>query len=63
MYQGQIVVNETIVEPPFVFRAVGNPETLDRALTRKGGLLAYLKNSYPMATFTLTQQLRLVLPA
>jgi uncharacterized protein YlxW (UPF0749 family) len=62
-YQGQIAVNNTIVESPFVFQAIGHPETLDRALTRKGGLLAYLeRDTYPPVTITLTQESRLVLP-
>lgn len=61
-YHGQIVVNDTVVESPFVFRAIGNPETLDRALTRKGGLLAYLQNAYPAATISLSQESSLVLP-
>ncbi|MBI2939005.1 MAG: DUF881 domain-containing protein [Chloroflexi bacterium] len=62
-YRGKVVVNNTFVEPPFVFRAVGHPDTLDRALARKGGLLAYLHNAYPTATITLTKQGRLALPS
>ena len=61
-YQGKLVVNQTIVEPPFVFRAIGHPDTLDRALQRKGGMLSFLRNTYPNASIELTKQPSLTLP-
>jgi uncharacterized protein YlxW (UPF0749 family) len=61
-YQGKVVVNQTIVERPLVFRAVGNPDTLDRALGRKGGMLSFLRNTYPNAQIDLAKQSTLTLP-
>ena len=62
-YQGDVVVNGTRLEPPLVFEAIGSPETLDRALGRKGGMLSYLRNAYPEADITMSKQASLTLPA
>ncbi len=61
-YQGRVVINGTLVESPFVFQAIGQPDTLDRALGRKGGMVSYLRNTYPNAEITLAKQLSLTLP-
>ena len=61
-YQGKLVVNGTLVEAPLVLRAIGHPDTLDRALGRKGGMLSFLRNTYPNAPIELTKQSALRLP-
>jgi len=61
-YKGKAVINGTLVDSPLVFRAIGHPDTLDRALGRKGGMVSYLRNTYPDAEITLTKQSSLTLP-
>lgn len=61
-YQGKVVIDGTLVEPPFIFQAIGHPDVLDRALGRKGGLVSYLRNTYPDAEITLTKKSSLTLP-
>lgn len=60
---GRLRVNESEIQSPIRIAAVGAPEVLDRALARKGGMLSYLRTSYPQATFTLRQEAYLSLPA
>lgn len=60
--RGVVVVNNTLIEPPYVFEAVGSPDILERALTRKGGLVSYLTNTYPDAVIRVTKKADLVLP-
>jgi uncharacterized protein YlxW (UPF0749 family) len=61
-YQGQVVINGTLVEAPVVVQAIGSPDTLDRALDRKGGMISYLRNTYPGVEITLTKQAAVTLP-
>lgn len=61
-YEGKVVIDGTILEAPFVFEAIGSPETLDRALGRKGGMVSYLKNTYPEAEILLAKRASLTLP-
>jgi uncharacterized protein YlxW (UPF0749 family) len=61
-YKGQVVIDRVIVDPPYVFRAIGPASTLEGALQRKGGMLSYLRNTYPEAEITLTRQPKLTLP-
>lgn len=60
---GQVTVNGVAIPTPVVFDAIGAPEVLARALDRKGGMLSYLRTSYPRAQVTLAQHSSLVLPA
>ena len=62
-YRGKIVINGSLVESPFVFEAIGQSETLDRALGRKGGMVSYLQNTYPGTEIVLSKQESLTLPA
>lgn len=48
---------------PYVFAAVGTPDTLERALTRKGGLVSYLQNTYPEGKIEVLKQRQVALPA
>ncbi|TAK21008.1 MAG: DUF881 domain-containing protein [Chloroflexota bacterium] len=61
--RGRLVVNGRLVVAPYRFAAIGAPETLDRALTRKGGLLSYLQNTYPGGRLMLTRVEALQIPA
>ena len=46
-YEGSVVVNGMRLEAPFAFQAIGNSDTLDRALGRKGGMVSYLADHVP----------------
>jgi uncharacterized protein YlxW (UPF0749 family) len=58
-----LLVNGTPVTRPVIIRATGSPDVLDRALSRKGGMVSYLQTSYPSGQITVTQADRLSLPA
>lgn len=60
--RGAIVLDGRRLIGPYVFSAVGAPETLERALTRKGGLLSYLQTTYPEAKVNVEKHERLTLP-
>lgn len=60
---GIVSVNGQPLQAPYVFRAVGQPDTIDRALLRQGGVLAIVENAYPDAIFTVSKLDKLALPA
>ena len=60
--RGAIALNGQRLAPPYVFTAVGAPDTLERALTRKGGLISYLQNTYPEGKIEVAKQQRVSLP-
>ena len=59
----RLLVNGKPIARPVVIQATGSPDVLDRALTRKGGMVSYLQTSYPTGQITVTQASRLTLPA
>lgn len=59
----RLLVNGNPVGRPIVIQATGSPDVLDRALSRKGGMVSYLQTSYPTGRITLTQATSLTLPA
>jgi uncharacterized protein YlxW (UPF0749 family) len=60
---GALSVDDTVLEDPFVVRAIGNPESLVGTLTRMGGLVAQFAATYPDASLGVEAVDRLVLPA
>ncbi len=60
---GHVTVNGVEIASPVVFDAIGAPDVLDRALDRKGGMLSYLRTSYPRAQVILAERDSLLLPA
>lgn len=58
----QIAVNGRPVSPPYVVLAVGHPETLERALLRKGGLLTYLETTYPGIRVHVAKRDKIIVP-
>ena len=58
-----LLVNGKQATVPLVIRATGSPDVLDRALSRKGGMVSYLQTAYPNGHITLEQATRLSLPA
>jgi uncharacterized protein YlxW (UPF0749 family) len=61
--RGSVVLNGRRVAMPYVFEVVGSPEILERALTRKGGLVSYLQNTYPEGQIDVRRADRLELAA
>lgn len=51
------------IGPPYVLLAIGQPDTLEKALLRKGGLVTYLQNTYPDATISVMKRANIALPA
>lgn len=60
---GTVMVGGSPAAPPYELLSIGNPDTLERALLRKGGLVTYLQNTYTGATVSVTKQDNLVIPA
>jgi uncharacterized protein YlxW (UPF0749 family) len=60
---GGLSVDDTVLQDPFVVRAIGNPESLVGSLTRMGGLVAQFAATYPDASVSVEAVDRLVLPA
>ncbi|MBI3977570.1 MAG: DUF881 domain-containing protein [Chloroflexi bacterium] len=60
--RGSLAVNGQRLKAPYVLRAIGHPETLDRAIERKGGLVPILRYNYPSVPISLVRSERLVLP-
>ena len=54
--EGAIVLDGLRLTSPYRLQAVGAAESLERALTRKGGLLALLQYAYPDAMITVAQR-------
>jgi uncharacterized protein YlxW (UPF0749 family) len=60
--RGAITLNGERLTAPYVFSAIGAPDTLERALTRKGGLISYLQNTYPEGKIDVVKQRAVLLP-
>jgi len=60
---GKLEINGVLIRSPVVVDAVGPAEVLDRALARKGGMLSYLRTSYPKASIDLQTKDSVSLPA
>jgi len=59
---GKIYLEGNRLSSPYVLQAIGQPETLEKAFTRKGGLLALFQFTYPNVSITVTLQKALALP-
>lgn len=44
--KGELLINSNPVKPPFIFKAIGNPDTLEASLNIRYGILWELKNNY-----------------
>lgn len=60
---GHVTVNGVAITPPVVFDAIGAAPVLNRAIGRKGGMLSYLRTTYPRARVVLAEHELLRLPA
>lgn len=57
-----LTVNGTSLERPLVLQAIGDPQTMQTALLRAGGLIAVFEHRYTGLTVTVQQRNKLVLP-
>ncbi len=56
-----ILINQSRISPPFVIRAIGNPELMTGALKLRGGILEYLE--FYGIRVTLTRKANVTIPA
>ncbi|HUT19766.1 MAG TPA: DUF881 domain-containing protein, partial [Anaerolineae bacterium] len=56
-------VGGQVVRRPYRLQAIGDPQTMEAALLRRGGLLSFLERSYPALSVQVVQRDRLVLDA
>jgi uncharacterized protein YlxW (UPF0749 family) len=59
---GVITVNATQLSRPYILQAVGQPEIMETALLRKGGLIATLERNYEGLAVSLIRREKMVLP-
>ena len=59
---GAMTVNGTQLSRPYVLQAIGQPETMETALLRKGGLIAVLEHTYEGLAVSLIRREKMVLP-
>lgn len=57
-----LIVDGTALAPPYVFQAIGDFQTMEVALERKGGIIPLLRHTYPESRITVTRVTRMVLP-
>jgi uncharacterized protein YlxW (UPF0749 family) len=57
----QITMDGQLIRRPYRFKAIGDPDTLETALLRPGGLVLLLRHTYPNLLVQSTRQSRMVL--
>lgn len=60
--QDGLLVDATPLPPPYVFQAIGDGQTMEVALERKGGIVPLLRYTYPELKITTARVSRMVLP-
>ena len=58
----ELALDGATLTSPYVLRAVGHPETLERAVERKGGLVPLLRYNNPHLTIQVATHDKLILP-
>lgn len=58
----RLLVQGTLLEPPYVLAAIGDPETMAQACERRGGVLDLIKSSHPQLDLDVENRQKLVLP-
>ena len=59
---GGMIVNGVALSRPYVLQAIGDPETMETALLRNGGLLATLERNYDGLAVSVIKRERMILP-
>jgi uncharacterized protein YlxW (UPF0749 family) len=57
-----LIVDGQLLEPPYVFEAIGSPDDMETAMARQGGLLALLAQAHDRQGYEVIQQDHIVLP-
>ena len=57
-----MTVYGTPLSRPYILQAIGQPETMETALLRKGGLIATLERKYEGLAVSLIRREKMVLP-
>ncbi|MDP2937248.1 MAG: DUF881 domain-containing protein [Dehalococcoidia bacterium] len=60
--RGDLVVDGTTLTPPYVFQSIGDVQTMEVALERKGGIIPLLRHTYPDSRITVIRVTRMILP-
>jgi uncharacterized protein YlxW (UPF0749 family) len=59
--KGGVMVGTKSIQRPYLFQAIGDPDTIETALLRPGGVVALLRRTYPNLTVQTAQHTHLVL--
>jgi uncharacterized protein YlxW (UPF0749 family) len=59
---GGMTINGTRLSQPYILQAIGDPETMETALLRQGGLIAVLQRNYQGLTVSVVKREKMVLP-
>ena len=59
---GGMTVNGVVLSRPYVLQAIGQPETMQAAMLRKGGLIEALQRNYEGLSASVVKRERMVLP-
>ena len=59
--KGQVLLDGQLVARPYQFMAIGDPDTVETALRRSGGLLSLLQRTYPNLIVQTAQHARVVM--
>jgi uncharacterized protein YlxW (UPF0749 family) len=59
--RGGVTIDGQAIRRPFRLQAIGDPDTIETAMMRPGGLVSMLQRTYPNLVVTCTPQSRLVL--
>ena len=59
---GVMTVNGVELSRPYVLQAIGDPETMETALLRSGGLIATLERNYEGLAVSVVKRERMILP-
>jgi uncharacterized protein YlxW (UPF0749 family) len=60
---GELTLDGHAIRRPYVLEAIGDPHTLEVAVSRRGGLVSLLERSHPGLSVEVTQHSHLVLGA
>jgi uncharacterized protein YlxW (UPF0749 family) len=53
-------INTVEFAPPFIFKAIGNPKTLEGAIMMRGGIIEHIQNSEIAVTVTTDQNIKIL---
>jgi uncharacterized protein YlxW (UPF0749 family) len=57
-----MILDGELLEPPYIFEAIGSPSDMETAMTRQGGLLMLLGQAHDRQAYTVQQREQIVLP-